>query len=257
MNDDLSIPRILCIHGGGTNKEIFALQARGIVAGLQPYFRLVFVNGPWTASPHASIAGLFGDMGPFYRWLRWLPEHEPIDDEAAANTVMNTIRDAMKKDEGTGPWAGVMGISQGGKIAANLLWEQERAAKHGLPPLTNFKFGLIMAALPPWMHFDTRLPLPEKYVETAGCYASEWKKANEFPTETEGEHILTLPTLHVLGLQDPDVDEHLMLTTRFCKKESTEVYKWDGGHRVPTEPQHVKKIVNSVLYMADKTDMLW
>ncbi|KFA60108.1 hypothetical protein S40285_09454 [Stachybotrys chlorohalonatus IBT 40285] len=158
MDADTAVPRILCIHGGGTNKEIFALQARAIISRLQPYFRLVLVNGPWTASPHESIASVFGSMGPFYRWLRWLPEHEPIDDDVAANTLMDTVLQAMKKDVGTGPWAGVMGFSQGGKIAANLLWEQERAAKHGLPPLTNFKFGVIMAALPPWMHLDMRLP---------------------------------------------------------------------------------------------------
>ncbi|KAI9147505.1 Esterase citA [Paramyrothecium foliicola] len=254
MDEDLILPRILCLHGGGTNAEILATQCRGITTNLKQYFRFVYVNGPFTASPHEDIAAVYGDMGPFYRWLRWLPEHEPIADEDAARMVMDAILGAMKKDMGTGPWAGVFGFSQGAKIAANLLWMQERAVKNGLKPLTNFEFGVVLAGLPPWLHFDTRLPIPERYVDNAGGYATDFQ---DWPEANEGEHVLSKPTLHVLGLQDPDVEKHRVLMEKYCKKGTTKLIEWDGGHRVPVEPQYVRQIVKHILDMGEDADMLW
>lgn len=50
---DLSLksPRILCLHGGGVTGEAFRLQARALIAKLQPTFRLVFADGPFFCDP--------------------------------------------------------------------------------------------------------------------------------------------------------------------------------------------------------------
>jgi predicted esterase len=254
MDEDMTLPRILCLHGGGTNKDILAIQSRGITAGLQPYFRFVYVNGPFTATPHEAIASVYGDMGPFYRWLRWLPEQEKVSDDEAAKLVMDTILTAMRKDRGTGPWAGTLGFSQGAKIAANLLWMQERATKNGLKPLTNFRFAVSMAGLAPWLHFDTRLPLPERHVDTAGGFASDFQ---DWPDKNEGEHVLTAPTLHVLGKQDPDVDKHRMFMEKYFKPSTVKVHEWDGGHRVAVGKPDVDAIVKHIIDIAEDVEMIW
>ncbi|KAF3349539.1 Sorting nexin mvp-1 [Verticillium dahliae VDG2] len=51
----LPLPRILCLHGGGVNADIFAAQARALIARLAPYFRLVFVDGPFLCAAHEDI----------------------------------------------------------------------------------------------------------------------------------------------------------------------------------------------------------
>jgi predicted esterase len=156
------LPRILCLHGGGVNAEVFELQCRAIIARLRPYFRLVFVNGPLPCAPHEKIVAVYGDQGPFFRWMPWLDAHSDVDDDAAAETIMRTCLDAMKRDSAahsaTGDWVGVLGFSQGAKIAASLLFAQEKAVKNGLDPLTSFRFGVIMAGSPPVVRLDTRLP---------------------------------------------------------------------------------------------------
>jgi predicted esterase len=254
MSEDLTLPRILCFHGGGTNADILAIQSRAIIAGLRPYFRFVFVNGPFTATPHEAIAQVYGDMGPFYRWLRWLPEQEIIPDEVAAKTVMDTILTAMRKDHGTGPWAGTFGFSQGAKIAANLLWMQEQAQRKGLKPQTNFRFAVSMAGLAPFLHLDTRYPLPERYIDGAGGFATDF---NDYPETNEGDHALSAPTLHVLGKQDPDVEDHRMFMEKYFKKGTVRVHEWDGGHRVAVGKPDVDIIVKHILDIADDVDMMW
>ncbi|KAF3358584.1 hypothetical protein VdG1_00144 [Verticillium dahliae VDG1] len=65
----LPLPRILCLHGGGVNADIFAAQARALIARLAPYFRLVFVDGPFLCAAHEDIVAVYGELGPFRRWL--------------------------------------------------------------------------------------------------------------------------------------------------------------------------------------------
>ncbi|THY60769.1 hypothetical protein D6C98_02226 [Aureobasidium pullulans] len=88
---DLSLPRILCLHGGGVTAEIFQLQARSLIKAL-PTFRLIFADGPFYCPPGPGIVPVYEDYGPFRRWLRWLPEHADIDDEAAIEEVMDLMR---------------------------------------------------------------------------------------------------------------------------------------------------------------------
>ena len=94
----LALPRILCLHGGGTSAEIFQIQCRVIIKRLQGIFRLVFVDAPFTSRPHPAIVPYFGDEGTFYRWLRW-NDDEPYDNFAEAK-ILDCIETAMRTDGG-------------------------------------------------------------------------------------------------------------------------------------------------------------
>ncbi|KAH1600297.1 hypothetical protein KXW91_008005 [Aspergillus fumigatus] len=50
MNDTatLHLPRLLCLHGGGTNARIFRMQCRVLEKHLGRTFRLVYAQGPFT-----------------------------------------------------------------------------------------------------------------------------------------------------------------------------------------------------------------
>ena len=47
-------PRILCLHGGGVNRDVFRAQARSLIKAL-PSFRLVFADGPFYCAPGPGI----------------------------------------------------------------------------------------------------------------------------------------------------------------------------------------------------------
>lgn len=47
----LHLPRILCLHGGGTNAKIFHAQCRVLRAELKGIFRLCFAEAPFPSKP--------------------------------------------------------------------------------------------------------------------------------------------------------------------------------------------------------------
>jgi hypothetical protein len=47
----LYLPRILCLHGGGTNAKIFRAQCRVLRAELGSKFRLCFAEAPFSSQP--------------------------------------------------------------------------------------------------------------------------------------------------------------------------------------------------------------
>ncbi|KAI9167842.1 Esterase LovG [Paramyrothecium foliicola] len=252
----LHLPRILCLHGGGVNAEVFELQCRGIIARLRPYFRLVFVDAPFPCSPHKAIVNVFGDQGPFYRWLPWLSDHSEIDADVAAERILEAYQAGMRRDSAehgaTGPWVGVLGFSQGAKIAASLLWCQERAAAQGLVPLTSFRFGIIMAGSGPVLRLDRRLD-PVRHIGEPGRLALSY---DDWPADGRGEHAIAAPTLYVLGLLDPDVDAHRRLLRLYAKPGTVRLVEWEGDHRLPIKTPDVTAVVDRILEMAEDVDVI-
>ncbi|KAK7414236.1 hypothetical protein QQX98_006931 [Neonectria punicea] len=244
----LHLPRILCLHGGGVNAQIFELQCRGLIARLKASFRLVFVDAPFLSAPHPSVVSVYGDHGPFRRWLRWQPDHPEVDAEAAAAEIRYQCRAAMDDDPGRGDWVGVLGFSQGAKIAASLLWAQGRVAAELGPAEaeTDFKFGVLMAGRGPFVMVDWRLDMP-RHVVDAALMSSEF---DDWPKANVGPHVLSIPTLHVHGTRDPGLEQHRQLKDAYCESGTTTLIEWDGGHRIPIKPHDVEAVASGILELA-------
>ncbi|KFH48573.1 Rhodanese-like domain-containing protein-like protein [Hapsidospora chrysogenum ATCC 11550] len=244
-NASLPLPRILCLHGGGTSANIFKLQCRGIIKRLGSTFRFVFVDGPWRSQPHPAIVPFFGDEGPFYRWMRWDGEHE--QDEDAENKVLSTCLRAMDEDRGTGPWVGILGFSQGAKIAASILWAQEKIHGGEGP----FRFGVIMAGRAPIVRLD-----PEGKVGAVPYTADISQMSSDvtdWAQDNRGEHAISIPTLHVHGTQDPAMDLHQLMSRNYCKDGTATVIEWEGGHRLPIRTDDVEAVAKRMLQLARET----
>jgi len=255
----ISLPRILCLHGGGVNAKVFNMQCRVISTRLRSHFRLVFVDGPFECPPHEAIAGVYGEYGPFYRWLRFQDDHDEIGAREAAAKVLQQLSTAIEEDEGTGPWVGVLGFSQGGKIAASLLWAQDHIAEEDKRPLPGiqFRFGVLMAASAPAVMLDPTGTLPRpRYVigpEEPSMSFSDWPAGSE---SDDGKHVVRSPTLHVHGLQDPAIEHHRRLLEAYCKRGTTKLVEWDGSHRLPIKTHDVELVASKILELAEETDVL-
>jgi predicted esterase len=260
VNDNLSLPRILCLHGGGVSGRVFRLQCRTIIAQLATTFRLVFMDGPYLSKPHKDIVAVYGTLGPFFRWLPWHNDQPDLPPSAAADDIMNACLEAMDRDPGSGPWVGVLGFSQGAKVAASLLWAQQRAEElcglggenAHLLPQTQFKFGVLMAGSAPIIHLDARLPQP-RHIAAPALFTSAFQ---DYPETPNGLHALHIPTLHVHGLQDEGLDGHRRLLKTYCKRGSTRLVEWDAGHRLPIKSRDVQVVVSQILDMAEECEVL-
>ncbi|KHN95526.1 citrinin biosynthesis oxidoreductase CtnB [Metarhizium album ARSEF 1941] len=253
----LTLPRILCLHGGGVNGTVFRLQCRTIIAQLARTFRLVFMDAPYASRPHRDIAAVYGELGPFYRWLAWSPEEPGLPPSAGPDDIMDACLAAMARDAGSGPWVGVLGFSQGAKVAASLLWAQQRAEADAqtLPPRTSFKFGVLMAGSAPVLHLDRRLPRPPHVASTA-VFSTSFDDYPDPAAPARGPHVLRVPTLHVHGLQDPGLPRHRALLHTYCEPGTTRLVEWHAGHRLPIKTADVQAIVAQLLDMATETGAL-
>ncbi|KAK3998246.1 serine hydrolase FSH [Cladorrhinum sp. PSN332] len=255
----LHLPRILCLHGGGTNSDVFRAQMRGFMSRtLIPHFRLVFANGPYECPPHPAIVQVYGDYAPFYRWLRWKEDHDAVDAHQCSAQILTQIKRAMDDDDGYGDWVGVLGFSQGAKIAASLLWLQERNVFQGIPFLgrgVRFKFGILMAGSAPVVMLDPTGDCGEtpRHVETADNLSLAF---TDWPAFNHGEHVVSLPTLHVHGLLDEGIARHRKLLKLYCKPGTARVVEWMGDHRLPIKSTDVAMVTNEMLEMAKETGVL-
>ena len=242
VGDNLKLPRILCLHGGGVNSHVFRLQMRAIIGSLSSAFRFVFADGPYASDAHPDIVAVYGDLGPFRRWLRWQETQPTAESQSTAADIVDQCQRVMEEDVGCGPWVGILGFSQGAKIAASLLFAQQGADK----ARTSFKFGVLMAGSGPMIRLDHRLP-HEKHIGEAAVLAREF---TDWPLAPRGQHVVKIPTLHVHGLLDPGLESHRRFLDLYFEPKTTRLVEWEGAHRLPIKSCDVQIVVQDILEMA-------
>jgi hypothetical protein len=261
--DTKGFPRILCLHGGGVNAAIFEMQSRSLIRHLQHSFRLVWADAPFFCDPHTDVIEVYGSYSPFRRWLRWLPSHPEIDAESCIDEIGYALKTAMEDDDregGTGEWVGLMGFSQGAKLSASLLLEQqarENAVKRGMKnvgpgliglPGLNWRFGVLLAGRAPLSNFN-----PEIMKSQALVGAGDLSEGFQFCKEVDDEAILHKPTLHVHGMADAGLHLHRKLLDEYCEKDTTILLEWEGAHRIPIKTKDVDRVVEAIYDLAEST----
>ena len=210
--DRANLPRILCLHGGGTNSMIFKIQTRRLNYALRDYFKFVYTTAPFESPPGPDVMPVFTGCDPFFRWL--FPEGS---DQAPGQ---EEVRDHLKqviKDDG-GQFVGVLGFSQGGRMVAGLLADQEEGRNEGMP---HFKVGVMLCSGGPPMSMSNASK-PYRKPQNADQYG-EIRQPQE-------DEILHTPTVHVRGLQDVHCERGRRLGYYFDDKIELE---YDMGHHLP------------------------
>lgn len=261
--DTKALPRILCLHGGGVNAAIFEAQSRSLIRHLQHSFRLVWADAPFFCDPHEAVVDVYGSYAPFRRWLRWLPEHAEIDAESCIEEMGYAIRTTMQDDDregATGEWVGLMGFSQGAKLSASILLEQQareakarregRSVEAGFTEIPNlhWRFGILLAGRAPLSNLN-----PDVLSSPALVGAGDLSEGFQFCKEVEDDTLLRMPTLHVHGMADEGLHLHRKLLHEYCSKGSTALVEWEGAHRIPLKSKDVDRVIGAIYDIAEKT----
>ncbi|TLD11837.1 hypothetical protein PspLS_11337 [Pyricularia sp. CBS 133598] len=250
------LPRILCLHGSGTNAPIFEIQCRNLSSSLRPYFRLVYAEAPFACLPGPDVGAVFADCGPFKRWLP--NERDQSSDAEIVAAIDASLSAAMEDDTragATGPWVGLLGFSQGGRVVASLLYRQQMQAEKQQPPAScdGWRFGVVMAGRGPIVSMDSEachsVLLGRPRAELPVAARQEVDRAEM----AKGLHVLRVPTLHVHGKFDPDLKFHKELLENYCESDTARLFEWAGEHRVPLKPADVKPVVDGILELAAAT----
>ncbi|KAM3541193.1 hypothetical protein ARSEF1564_005884 [Beauveria bassiana] len=246
LDPTLRLPRILCLHGGGTNARIFKIQCRKIAHDLREEYRFVYVEAPFASEPGPDVMQVFSECGPFKRWLRFGPTHPALTPQAAVAALDAAVEAAMAEDDergGCGAWTALLGFSQGAKMCASLLYRQQNraaAATEGADPsAVRFRFGVLIAGRGPFVSLE-----PDSAANESLPSAADFSSMTE--KEPPGKHVLQIATIHMHGLQDPGLQEHRKLYREYCHAEARSLLEWDAGHRLPVRSDDVAPLIREI-----------
>jgi len=122
--ETIHLPRILCLHGGGVNSDIFPRSVPCHHLALQDPLPPRLRGRPFFCDAGPGIVPVYEAHGPFRRWLRWLPNHPPVDSGTAVDEIWWQLNEAWTLTTelavtGVGRSAG---FSQGAKMCASVLF---------------------------------------------------------------------------------------------------------------------------------------
>jgi predicted esterase len=256
----LHLPRILCLHGGGTNAKIFRAQCRGLINQLQLEFRLVFAEGPFVSEAGPEVTTVYRNWGPFKRWFRWRPEHPETTQADAMRAIDESLEEARLRDTqsgATGEWMAILGFSQGAKLCASLLYRQQvckEKEKLGRGfAASNYRFGVILAGRAPLISLESE---PDSWLDPGRSALPDASQITDVnwrswsTSQSNNGALLRIPSLHVHGMRDPGLLLHSQLFQEFCEPSSRILVQWDGDHRVPLKSNDVFPLVQHIRELA-------
>ncbi|KAF5535060.1 oxidoreductase [Fusarium phyllophilum] len=218
-------PRILCFHGLGSNAEIFRAQTYQLRHRLEPYYELVYLNGPYEAEPGPGVLPIFEGCGPYYRWTRDNEEAYNKDEYDHSgwdrSEGLRMVLDKLDPPISSPVWVGLLGFSHGGRVSAGILKQQSLRSKLGqsgdqqslhkfLP--SNFKFGVFFHSAYPPLEFPVAI-LPEY-----------------------DDCTISTPSIHIHGLKDPSLSIQQRLVEHF-QQEKRIVIESPVGHWLPSSEE--------------------
>lgn len=212
-----SKPAILCLHGGGTNQTIFQMQTIRIQRLLAEEFEFVFTTAPFESGPGPGMIPSFEGCGPYFRWTL---QAEPTEVPEETRTLLSRLAKEQIMKDGRG-FVGVLGFSQGAKLAAGLLLEEQLGK--GMDWGEGLTFGVICNGVSPPM--------------------TTWLSQEEKDTD------ITIPTLHLIGESDPWKEESRRLRSAHCRIEQAALIECDVDHRLPVSLEDNEKVAVEIRRM--------
>ena len=142
------LPAILCLHGGGSNSTVFRIQTRRLQWALGSHFRFVFAQAPIEGTPGMGMLPVFASCAPFYRWVsrrfRMGDGETEIPPPEEVEAIDRVLEDVISKEGGHEAFVGVIGFSQGARLAPGLILRQLVEVRDTGESKWGFKFGLVI-----------------------------------------------------------------------------------------------------------------
>ncbi|KAF7911848.1 uncharacterized protein EAE98_011791 [Botrytis deweyae] len=198
--------RFLCLHGMGTNSDIFELQTVAIRHALSLDHTYDFIEG---SVPCPIAPGLSGLVAPDTQTFQYA-------DESSIASCTKALRDLQDYIAEFGPYDGIIAFSSGASVAATLIIHQQILRKRQ----DCMKFNLKCA-----IFFSGGIPIdPTALLEREEFVILQ--------PDVHGE-IIDLPTAHIWGCNDQLYPTFGLVLVDLCKLNLREIFIHEGGHDIP------------------------
>ncbi|KAJ5593782.1 hypothetical protein N7537_010686 [Penicillium hordei] len=257
-NSTLHLPRILCLHGGGTNARIFHAQCRALEQALRPWFRLCYAEGIFPSQPGSDVTAVYRDFGPFRAWIDPTDTNPRGTSEALHKSIAQAIAEDNRQ-HATGPFVGLLGFSQGAKVCASLILEQQLMSRGGsargiegcgVNSFPRWRFAVLLAGCGPLVTLSPQSVEADLFHRMGSLWENDGSDRQNDPKWPKNlvltRELIQVPTIHVHGIRDPNLDLHQKLLYEYFDLRYTQLVEWDGEHRVPLKAKDVNALVEEI-----------
>ncbi|KAE8153361.1 serine hydrolase FSH [Aspergillus avenaceus] len=228
MTKPRNLPRIACFHGGGSNSTIYEVQCAQLSRLLENEFELVYFDGPFLRTPGPGILPAFEDFAPFRSWFKTDGNETEQGDgsgyDFSGRDGVERVWRLMGEAGPGGDWVGVMGFSQGSRIAGGLLLDQQRRVAMGeeLGGRPVLKFGV--------MCMGGGVPMVSEVGYKMG----------------DASEMIEIPTLHVHGLKDNFLSLGRQQYAAYYSPKTKRLYEVDYHHAMPWVKHEVQGLADHI-----------
>jgi len=246
----MSRPRILFLHGGGTNSPIFQIQSRHLASALAPEgFELVYPTGPITCPAGPGVLPFFAAEGPYAKWM-W--DGMVSDAEwAEESTMADSVDHLVNILDTQGPFCAIVGFSQGAKCTVHLLRHLQKTAPR---KLESIKIAVLVCGTAP---FQAGYVHPDGWKAGGDLKVAEKEGTDERRVRGFDECvglglIKGIESVHVIGEEDPFRLQGEKLVD-FFEPRGRRVYRFKGGHSMPAD-KGVNDLLRNLIVSAYEDD---
>ncbi|KAK4121886.1 hypothetical protein N657DRAFT_691850 [Parathielavia appendiculata] len=242
--------KFLCLPGAFGSAVKFEIQLQPLVSRLEKHgiAQFTFTQGQHKATPPPGFERFFG-LPPLYRFIDFDGLHKDMRNFPMGEGHEDTIRLLANKADRC-PWAhvedaincvfqtmeadpdiqGLLAYSEGATIGATLVLEDgRRAVRDGRP--RRIKCAIFLSGWPP-------------LCECEGGGTSVLLAG-------ETEDMVDIPTLHVMGCNDPYLAGAMSLYN-MCDEDTAELLDHGKSHNVPRDADTIELICDAIRRLVDK-----
>ena len=150
--------------------------------------------------------------------LRYLVQQRQFGGTPSVREVLDRLYQIIDEE---GPFEGIMGLSEGGMVAATFLVDYFRRGVHQTSPLP-LKCAVFMGGQAPCTTDGKDLILADEFGE-----------------------VISIPTCHIIGYNDPLVDSSMALY-HLCDEKSAAIVDHGKGHMPPRDTASCELIAKGI-----------
>jgi Serine hydrolase (FSH1) len=150
--------------------------------------------------------------------FRYLLQRRQLGDTPSTQNVLDRLYQIIDEE---GPFEGIMGLSEGGAMAATFLVDYFRRELHRSSPLP-LKCAVFLSGQAPCTTDGKTLVLADEFGQ-----------------------IIPIPTCHIIGYNDPLIDSSVALY-HLCDEKSASIVDHGKGHMPPRDPESCELMAKGI-----------
>ncbi|KAL4936565.1 serine hydrolase FSH [Aspergillus oleicola] len=224
--------RFLCLHGRGTNSNIFEVQLAALRSRLSSQHSFDFIDAEYDCRAAPGIREFYSSP-----YLCWYERGSPEEVRSAHRYLVSVI-------EEDGPYDGVVGFSEGAALAASVLLSSESSSSQ-----PHFKIAILFNSVVPFVpceqmgqplsdvvegHKDSYLDILLANAAEATAQEQMMWLSQVHCFSPKEQFKISIPTIHVIGARD-SFKESSQGVVDLCRSNLAQVLFHEGGHELPQD----------------------